>query len=224
MPDRAARGSRRALFLLWPFGVPILLVLNWWLFHAFNASYPVWYLKNGALISLAVGFLALTCKGLDAAKGLISANPTTYLAACFHVVGVFVYALRTHLRPPRDTSSRPRSGTEVQSANLWNNFVSAALTVPILALVLGWLAVVAPMNYVVTLISGAPARQALRNPLRRTIVLENGNQVEVLDTDANDPLPRNAVDVSFAREPLALTQALTAAVLWVTNWALNPSG
>jgi hypothetical protein len=48
--------------------------------------------------------------------------------------------------------------------------------------------------------------------------------VEVLDTDADDPLPRNGVDVSFAREPVALTQALTAAVLWVTNWALNPSG
>ena len=71
-----------------------LIGLNWSLFRFFvHQNYFLWYLKNGALISLATGFLAPTWTQMKARIGLISSNPVAYVAACQQVLGVFMSSL-----------------------------------------------------------------------------------------------------------------------------------
>ena len=78
-----------------------------------------------------------------------------------------------------------------------------------------WVVLVAPLSYFVTLIAGVPARQSLRG---NTISLaEEKGQIKIAEINAASKTVRDPSYVSFAQDPFAMTQALTALVLFVAN-------
>lgn len=217
----------------WPLLAPFLhlvlmlslISLNWLVFrHLMHQNYFLWYLKNGALISLATGFLALTWKDMKARIGLISSHPSAYVGACFQILGVFVFSLApTKSGEKTEPKDLPFDiGLNFKFFEVLDNVLYILLALVMLLLCLAWLVIVAPLGYFVTVIAGVPARQELRGKIAPTYVHEEtgdtfrgdkGN-VTILEPATATTLPSDSTYLSFARDPFAVTQAMTALVLW----------
>lgn len=89
------------------------------------------------------------------------------------------------------------------------------LSIVIVALVTTWVLVISPVNYLLTIFSGAPARVDMRGRRFRTVVEESDNKIEIREEDGEAEMAPGAVDVSFAKNPFAITQALNALLLWL---------
>jgi hypothetical protein len=153
--------------------VPGLLVLDWALFrYLLGTDYVVWYLANGALIAVGAAFVSRIWESVEGlGRPLISADPVAYYGACLQVVGVTVLMAANAGRPP--ASERPSVRTERFRLDAvvgpLDYLLNALLMLVVLVLVVGWLLFVAPANYLVTLVAGAPAREHVRHPERRMI-------------------------------------------------------
>lgn len=79
-----------------------------------------------------------------------------------------------------------------------------------------WLVVIAPIQYVGNLVAGAPARLALANP-NRVFVL-NDRRVVGIATAPRDEGPKGWEEIGLARHPVALTAAITAALLLLVSY------
>lgn len=192
-----------------------LVGLNFFLFRIIGGvNYFLWYLKNGALISIAVSFVALTWEGLKSREDLLSSHPREYLRGCAAVGAIYYSSIEAHLTPGKETGG---SRTYSTVAVLWDTVIGLLLIVLLMALGLGWLLVVAPLNYFITLITGSVERQALQRSPARAIVVTEDKKETLTSQSAADELPDNAVNVSLARKPFAITQALTALLLWSSN-------
>ena len=205
----------------------VLIYLNWMLFRVFfHQNYFLWYLKNGALISLATGFLALTWTGMKARLGLISSHPSAYYAACLQTLGVFVNSLS-----PTNSEEKPEPkeipfdiGLNFKFFEILGDVLYILLALVMLLLCFAWLIIVAPLVYFVTLISGVPARQELRGKIEPTYVYEETREtfrgdkgrVTILEPDVAAKSSGSSY-LSFARDPFAVTQATTALVLWIAS-------
>ena len=211
-----------------------LVALNRWLFRvAFGTDYLLWYLKSGVVISLASGFLASVWDDAEARFNLISQNPAAFVAGCLRLLGVFVFSLSP---TRRGRKARPAAaaglniGLDSPLAAALDEFFYGVLALVMLLLCLVWLAAAAPLTYFVNLVAGVPARQALRGRLSATHVREQGGQVELLETDAEIDAhtaalpPERAAGLSFARDPVAATQATAAVILWLGNLAYERLG
>ena len=84
-------------------------------------------------------------------------------------------------------------------------------------LALAWVVLVAPLAYFVMLVAGVPARQALRGKVVTTYIDEEEGQVTITKPQAGAKLPTRTSDLSFARDPFAVTQAVSSLVLWVAG-------
>jgi len=82
---------------------------------------------------------------------------------------------------------------------------------------LGWVLVVAPVNYFLNLATGAPARQQLREPYYRAVARKSGNRVIYGVWPTRSQLQEGWVDFSLARKPFALTQVVNTVVLFAAN-------
>lgn len=201
--------QKAVLFL----GIMLALIgLNWFLFRYFKARYFLWYLKSGPIISLAAGFLAPTWTKLKARLGLVSAHPAVYFGACLQILGVFFVSMAQPLRRSQKTSENIVDIGDGPLMRLFDNLIYPILVFVMAILSFAWVILVAPLSYFVTLIAGVPARQSLRGNI--ISVAEYKGQVDV-QTDSN-PI-RDPAYVSFAQDPFAMTQALTALVLFVAN-------
>jgi hypothetical protein len=79
-----------------------------------------------------------------------------------------------------------------------------------------WLLVVAPLQFVVNLVAGAPARVALASPYRAWFrVTDRGIHVEA--DWKSDPLPKGAVEAAFTTKPVAFTAVIAAALLFAVS-------
>ncbi len=107
----------------------------------------------------------------------------------FWVLGLVVYSFGTLLR---GTSEGGRTGAAVDKA----------LGIPYLIVILGsfvcWALFVVPAQYVIVLVSGAPARLAVRSRLR-AVARISSNGLEVKDPPKADPIPTGWWDASFLR-------------------------
>ena len=205
--------------------LPGLIVLNYWMFRQMvGVDYFSWYLDKGPIISLAMGFVALIWEELDTREGLLSANPALYLAACFTLAGILSNSLGVHLEGSK--YDRAKTGNWSYTIGyLWDILATVFLALIIVPLLLAWIIVVAPLNYVVTLVAGAPGRQQLRGSMWRAVVRETSKSVVIdrelnLDPELEERLKKvdpRSKDVSFARKPFAVTQALAALVLWLAG-------
>jgi hypothetical protein len=196
--------------------IPALLIFNWWLFRAvFGTGYYRWYLNNGALIGVATGFIALIWEDLEGRDGLMAINPVEYFGAALQLAGVVAYSVGTSLTTPSRQSEKV--GCLTQLAIIWDSLASTFLGLLMLAAVLVWLVVASPLQWVVTIIAGAPARRQLRGGLPRTVVVEDGSQMTIGEARADQPTPQNVIDVTLARKPFAVTQALIALIFFLLD-------
>jgi hypothetical protein len=210
----------RAAFL--GFGLLALLIAaNLWAFRALaGTNYLVWYLKNGSAVALGASFLALVWDGLDLHEDLLSAHPLRYLRGCFALLGILFFAAGAHLSSPLQGTKGNADDLGSAVGIVFDGLVSVLVNTLIGLVVVGWLLVVAPLNYVVTLFSGVLARQELRGQVLRPIVVPDGPAIRLQSQPVGDPLPDRAIDVSLARKPFAITQAITSLLLWIAGLAL----
>lgn len=191
--------------------LPALAALNVWAFpRLFGVGYVAWFLDDGPLIGVAVGFLALVWDELEVRKGLLALNPVRYLSTCLSLAGVLIFSVGTSL------TGRTREAT---LGALWDGVVATVMGLVITVLALGWLVVVAPLNWAVTLVAGAPARLHLRGARTRAVVYETSRRVDV----AEEPVDALAggTDVSLGRHPFAVTQALVSVVTYLVALAVG---
>ena len=164
----------------------LLAVFDQWLFITFfHIHYPVWYLKNGTIISLLTAGISLAWGKLDRQVGLISPNPTKYLNACLQLTGlsllVFSMGVDHKFDKPQQASSEalsetpsPEGTAETAKAepqenhatstpgcfiSLFDSFFTIFFLFTLFGLMILWLVIVTPMQYVVNLVCGAPGRK-----------------------------------------------------------------
>jgi hypothetical protein len=192
-----------------------LVGLNFLLFRIIGGvNYFLWYLKNGALISIAVSFVALIWEGLKWREDLLSSHPREYLRGCAGLGANFFSSIAAHLTPGKKTSN---SRTYSTVAMLWDNVIGLLLIILMMVFAICWLLVIAPLNYFITLITGSVERQALHGSPAHAIEITEGKNIILTSLPATAELPGNAVNISLTRKPFAITQALTALLLWSAN-------
>jgi hypothetical protein len=210
--------KRWAQVVLLPLIIMMAVIsLNWWLFRYTGTNYFIWYLKNGALIGLAVSFIALIWEELETREGLLSAHPLEYLVACFALMAIFFKSVEIHLSNPLNGSRTRDFGAGSVVVMLWDGWISLFALLIMMTFALAWLIVVAPLNFFVTLFSGALARQGLRGISLRPIIIRKEKEMILTSRPAKDDLSVDAIDVSLTRKPFALTQALTSLFLWIAS-------
>ncbi|PYS80958.1 MAG: riboflavin synthase, partial [Acidobacteria bacterium] len=196
-----------------------LIGVNWFLFGLFHRKYFLWYLNNGPIISLAAGFLAPTWTSMKARVGLISSNPAAYIAACMQVLGIFF----SSLAPSKSSQKvQPKNigidiGLDGGVVKVFDDILYLLIVLVMAILALAWVVFVAPLAYFVMLVAGVPARQALRGKVVTTYIDEEEGQVTITKPQAGAKLPTRISDLSFARDPFAVTQAVSSLVLWVAG-------
>lgn len=217
---------RRLLVVAVYLMMPALIALNWWLFRRFgDTDYVVWYVHNGSLISLSAAFVALVSDELQARDDLLSLHPVVYFRACVVLTAVFSWALGVHLEAARYDRSR-QGDAAYMFAFSWDTLATTVMSMVVLLLVIGWVLVIAPLNYVVTLLAGAPARLQRRHPGWRPIVREEAGEVTITKefrlpgAPGVATLSPGAKDVSLARRPVAVTQMFAALILFLANLAI----
>jgi hypothetical protein len=168
-----ARVTPRHRVLTFYLLVPGLLALDWALFrYLLGTDYLAWYLSNGALVAVGAAFVSRVWDAVeDLGRPLVSADPVAYYSACLQAVGVALFVAGTAVVPPAPGDRGPggerfRLDAVVRPLDALVNLLVAVVVV---SLVLGWVLFVAPANYLVTLLAGAPAREHLRHPGKRVI-------------------------------------------------------
>jgi hypothetical protein len=185
--------------------LPLLIAANWLVFkYLLDLDYLRWFLDNGSTISLASGFVALIWGQLQIREDLVALHPVKYFAACLQLAGVTTFSLGTHLR-----------GRAYGAGAVWDVLIFAILSFLILVVVVAWVLVISPVNYLLTIVAGAPARVHLRGKNFRTVVTESDNKIEIREERREGEIPPGDVDVSFAKNPFAVTQAMNALFLWL---------
>jgi hypothetical protein len=184
------------------------LAANAFVFSLFDESYFRWYLENGALISIVFGFVSLAVH-LDDYPDLVSSNPMRYLRACwtlnFHLV----------LAWSQVVSVDPERSKGVLFSRVFDSFVSLLAMLGVTIAFAGWLVVVAPIQHLAYAVLGAPARNALRNP-----TAPRYDPATDLTTTVSPAGVATGHALGYIEKPVALTSALTAAVLWIGSQVL----
>ncbi len=79
-----------------------------------------------------------------------------------------------------------------------------------------WMLVIAPLQYLVNIVAGAPARRALASPLRASFRSTPG-MVIVAATPKKRDLPEGATESRFSTSPVAFTSAVASALLFLVS-------
>ena len=180
--------------------------LNYFLFRFFRvgSGYFRWYVNAGPFIGLATAAFGASWGKLDNQTGLISANPLDYVGACLQLVGLPVRVFGGHCL--KKNRLQPRSILDV--------LFLLPLLLAFLIAAFGWLLLIAPLQYFVFLVCGAPARIALTSNYRAYAMMRNG-KLEYEEATAAEPPPVFGWDASMVDKPVTLTNAFSAAVLFL---------
>ncbi len=221
--------SRRILWhsILAVAALLLLIALNWLAFRFIaHENYFLWYVKDGALIGVLVSFVALIWEGLSQRNDLLSAQPLYYLQGCFALMAAFYYSVAAQLAP---TSVGTRPGKDAfqipvpEFAFPLDDVLAFVIFLVLFILGLAWLLIIAPMNYFVTLLTGVIARRQLAQKGCRAIAVQSGDTTSFESRPWNETLSDKAIDISLAAKPFAVTQAITALVLFVAKAVLVPA-
>ena len=203
----------------------VLVIWIWalnWAFTLYTGdSYFNWFVAYGAQISIATSFFALVWEDLAEREGLLSFHPGEFLASGLALAAVFIFVLNAHLAKSK-TEGKPVRQDPITTIELsWDFWLRRAMLFLMGVAVIGWLVFAAPVYYLLTLVTGAPARQELRGTFLRFVVdpkalrLIEGTTYRYIRADK--PAPEGFVDVSLVKHPFALTNALNAAVLFLAD-------
>ena len=173
-----------------------LVAANYVVFRLLDHNYFRWYLDHGAELALGLTLVALAVD-LDRDPTLVAAHPGNYAAGWLTVLGeTFVYLGDDVLRNP--------------AIGFFDLLWIALFDLAFLGLAFCWLAIVAPLQYFVTLVTGAPARGAL---LSRRIWVKRSGKLTVLSKGPVEKMPKGAEEIGFAGRPVTVTSSVTAGVL-----------
>ncbi|MEC5384835.1 hypothetical protein VVD49_03830 [Uliginosibacterium sp. H3] len=178
----------------------VLLILcagNYALFRAAWAiDYFDWYRHAGPIIGLTTAIFAAAWGGMDRNTGLVAADPRQYCGACLQVAGLPILVFGGHLR-------------HTPGAPLLDRLFALPL---ILIFTLGggvWLLCIAPLQYFVFLVCGAPSRLALRSSYRVNAVMD-GPRLVYLEQQVAEKAPAGFWDASLRDKPVVLASAFSA--------------
>ena len=164
---------------------------------------------------MATAFLALVWDGLENQKGLLSWHPARFLSSCLVLIGLFYLVIAANLGGPLQ-GKKNRDLTFVRSIEaIWDGLFATILNLLMGILVFAWLLVVSPLFYALVLLTGAPARRAIRDTGIKVVVRENQFETLVEEIKSEEQTPDGYKEVSFNVKPFALTNALNALVLYV---------
>jgi hypothetical protein len=179
-----------------------------WVFSRYGwGNYFLWYVKNGALISVATSFMGLIWDKLEEVqRGLVSLHPVRFMSSGLQLVGVFIQAVANILE-------------EAKTRNAWDFICSMVMSLFMVLAVLVWFLVVAPGFYVLSLVTGAPSRCEIAGGGGGLMVVQS----KPAGQPSAAPIPEKVVWISFADRPFALVNALNAAVLFLANLLISHS-
>lgn len=196
--------------------------LNWLCVWFLDTTVLYWFIDNGSLISILTGFFALVWKGLDETKGLLAWHPLRFLASCWTLAGVFFMAASANLSGPLDGVNKRADDSVSIIETLWDGVLAPVMNLLMGLAVLAWVVFISPLFYVLTLVTGAPARREIRGTGRRLVVIPEGFRTVIQEQPSSQEVPAHATDVSFGRNPFALTNALNAGVLFILEILVQP--
>jgi hypothetical protein len=230
----APKARRRAML---QFELPVVLqgllilaavsaINSLWL-KALGVDYFESYLQSGFLVSLLFGVVAVAID-LDSNPNLIAAHPFHYGGGVLELYSKVYAALSNVLRPPRSDRRLAEAGLPTMGLRYRSRTLDLALTLlftwSFFAATVAWAVLVAPLQYWVNLVCGAPAREALASS-RTLWVVRSANRTELLfapkDPDefercelAKAHQQGEMTEVGFAAKPVSFTAAISAAVLF----------
>jgi hypothetical protein len=225
--DPAARSARRRYLLR--FGLPrellglavlvALAALNVLWFSLAGDDYFDWFLDNGALVALVFGVVT-TAVDLDRNPGLIAANPLGFEIGVVRVFLELSSSLWGMFGAPRDDIALEAIGlTEVQTrfrSPLFDYLVSNLFLFVLAAAMLAWALVIAPLQYFVNLLCGAPARVALASRTTMYRVERSPTHTEYVNAPKDTP-DLDGTELTFAARPVSFTAAIAAALLFALS-------
>jgi len=190
--------------------IAALLLLDHWVFATWlNASYLEWYLAAGSVIGLVTAVAAMAWGDLEKHPGLIAAHPLDYLGSCLQLVGLPLVALGTLIGTGKAGTDRIASATRTL-----NLVLTTPLILTLVALLIGWLLVIVPAQYVITLVCGAPSRvfaESTREPIARL----KGHRLETSGHPPDAEIPQGWWAIGFGRKPVAVTNLFASLVFLV---------
>lgn len=178
-----------------------LVVMDYWLFEIlFGDNYFKWYLSVGPFVGLATAIIAASFGSLEKHTGLISAHPLDYLGASLQACGLPIFVLGTHLK----------------SNSSWYLLPTLFLAVMATIAMIAWLILVVPLQYFVYLLCASPVRVATSSS---TSVMARfmGHRLEFGEQPSSAPVPEGWWDASMRERPVVLTNAFSAAVLFLAD-------
>ena len=114
-----------------------------------------------------------------------------------------------------------RRSNQPKPVPLWDSLMAIPFGFLLIVAAVAWLVVIAPAQYFVFLICGAPARLARRSTLRVYARYENGHLDWDDDRQKDDPAPGGSWwDASLIDKPVTLTSAFSAGLLLLVRWLL----
>lgn len=207
-----------------------ITAVDYLVFDALGGNYFGWYLQSAFIISLLFGVVAVVIS-LDRHIGLIAVHPFVFAAEVSAVLAELSGAItQGPLGRARSDLALAKIGhpyvylqTRFRPRGL-DTILSILFSLVLAATMLAWVFVVAPLQYWVTLVCGAPARAALASegtywaavyPFRTEYVLGDKDQQELLERRQETAAePSELTEISFARRPVTFTAAISAAVIW----------
>lgn len=186
-----------------------LIALNAWAFPRWlGTSYFDWYLANGALINLLTSLIALAWGDVNRHAGLIAAHPLDFVGSYLQLVGLPLLEIGTLLEG---------RAADPQRRNPIDLVLTDAILLLVVVALVGWLLVVAPVQYFVYLVCGAPGRVFATSGRRVAARFTSDKRLETRVLPAGEEPGKGWWLSGIAGKPVAAT-GLLASLLFV---ALN---
>lgn len=180
-----------------------MVAAAWAAFSALGGDYFGFWQRSGALIALGTTALGWAWRSVDNHPGLISANPRIFTAAALQLAGLPLTAFGGHLRGPGPIP-------------LFDRLMMVPAALVFTAAVLGWLLLIAPGQYFVFLIAGAPSRVARASTHRVFAFLGFDRRLQIAESRVSPPDP-GWWDASMRDKPVSMAGVFAAAGFAVWN-------
>ncbi|HVQ57343.1 MAG TPA: hypothetical protein VMS60_00410 [Solirubrobacterales bacterium] len=159
--------------------------INFAIFAALGSAYLDWYLQSGFIVALVFAVVAIAVD-LDLELHLIAAHPFIFVRGVFSLLAQVIAAAVQPLEEPRADSSLAEAGDGYESLQsrfrppTLDRIFATVFSLIFAAAMLAWALVVAPLQYWVNLLCGAPARTALASPETLWRVKQDGQRTKLV--------------------------------------------
>jgi hypothetical protein len=201
----------------------LILVLDWIFPRWFGLSYLTWYLQNGAVIGLVTSLIGIAWGDLNRNTSLISINPAKYMAGCVFLILVPLHSMSVNLKGQGLRTKKSGKLTRAQTPaepvllDLLHSLVSLLLNLMLFSLFFLWLFLIAPFQYLVFAICGAPAREALRVDLRSVFTVTPRGSAILETMYKDEEVPQGWWDASLFSKPVTSTSLISAFLFFLVK-------